>query len=250
LLGRELSVEYDHEHAGAGQVAMPFYLICDVSLSMSDDMAALNDGVQRLWGSVAAEPLAVDVARIGIMTFSDTATMVMPLTRLSEQPAPVLSVAGGTDYGAAFRELARVIPADCAALRAQGYRVFRPCAFFLTDGEPLDDGWRETFEATLTYNRVSGAGMRNHPVFIAFGFRDAPADVLECLAYPPGRGKWHHVKSDGIGAVITLIRDVIMKTVAASGHGSPAGQPAPVRTEEPALVNATVTPGDAFDWLD
>ena len=113
---------------------MPFYLICDVSLSMSDDMAALNDGIQRLRRSIVAEPLVDDVAHIGIMTFSDTAKMVVPLTQLSEQPVPLLSAEGATDYGAAFRELARVIPADFAALRAQGYRVFRPCAFFLTDG--------------------------------------------------------------------------------------------------------------------
>ncbi|HEX3713343.1 MAG TPA: VWA domain-containing protein [Trebonia sp.] len=245
-----MSVEYEREHAGEGQMVMPFYLICDVSLSMSDDMAALNDGIQRLRRSIVAEPLVDDVAHIGIMTFSDTAKMVVPLTQLSEQPVPLLRAEGATDYGAAFRELARVIPADFAALRAQGYRVFRPCAFFLTDGEPLDDDWWETFKATLTYNRISGTGMRNHPVFIPFGFGEAPVDVLQCLAYPPERGKWYHIKSDDIGQVIKLILDVIMKTVVASGQSSSTGQPALVHTEAPTMANATVTQGVASDWLE
>ena len=35
-----------------GQLVMPFYLICDVSDSMSQDMGALNDGVRRLRGPI------------------------------------------------------------------------------------------------------------------------------------------------------------------------------------------------------
>src|ERR1700689_1830950 len=128
--------------AAEGQMVMPFYLICDVSYSMINDMPALNDGVQRLRRSIVAEPMVDDVAHIAVMTFSDTAKVIMPLSQLSETPMPALSVEGGTSSGEAFRELARVIPADAAALKAQGFRVFRPCAFFLTDGEPLDgDYW-------------------------------------------------------------------------------------------------------------
>ena len=172
-----MSEEYAHDRvsAGEGQMVMPFYLICDVSYSMSRDMAALNDGVQRLRRSIVSEPFVDDVAHVSIMTFSDTAKVVMPLTQLSEQPMPQLSAEGGTNYGAAFRELAHVIPADAAALKAQGYKVFRPCAFFLTDGEPQDPDYWETFKATLTYNRVTSVGMRQHPAFIPFGFRQAPA---------------------------------------------------------------------------
>jgi hypothetical protein len=135
-------------------------------------------------------------------------------------------VEGGTNYGAAFRELAHVIPADFAALRAHGYRVFRPCVFFLTDGEPLDRDWWETFKATLTYNRVTGVGMKNHPAFVPFGFRDAPDTVLQKLAYPPERGRWYHIRSTDIEQVLKMILDIIQKTVVASGQSSSTGQPA------------------------
>ena len=197
-------------------------------------MSALNDGVQRLRQSIVAEPLVDDVAHIAVMTFSDTAKVIMPLSQMSETAMPTLSVEGGTNYGAAFRELARVIPADAAALKAQGYRVFRPCAFFLTDGEPIDGDYWETFKSTLTYNRVTGVGMKQYPVFIPFGFRDAPEDVLRKLAYPPEKGRWYHIKSQDIGQVIKLILDVIMKTVVSSGQSSSTGKPALVHAPVPA----------------
>ena len=233
--------------AAEGQIVMPFYLICDVSYSMVGDMAALNDGVQALRRSIVAEPMVDDVAHIALMTFSDTAKMVMPLSQMSETPMPTLSVEGGTYYGEAFRELARAIPADAAALKAQGYRVFRPCAFFLTDGEPLDSDYAETFKSALTYNAVTGAGMKQHPVFIPFGYRDAPDDVLRKLAYPPGKGRWYHIKSQDIGQVIKLILDVIMKTVISSGQSSSTGKAALVHAPTP--VASGVTQGDAEDWI-
>jgi uncharacterized protein YegL len=233
--------------AAEGQMVMPFYLICDVSYSMAYDMAALNDGVQRLRQSIVAEPLVDDVAHIAVMTFSDTAKVIMPLSQMSETPVPTLSVEGGTNYGVAFRELARVIPADAAALKNQGYRVFRPCAFFLTDGEPLDADYWETFKSTLTYNGVSGAGMKQYPVFIPFGFREAPEDVLRKLAYPPEKGRWYHIKNDDIGQVIKLILDVIMKTVVSSGQSSSTGKPTLVHAPVPASPG--VTQGDAEDWI-
>lgn len=233
--------------ATEGQMVMPFYLICDVSYSMAYDMAALNDGVQRLRQSIVAEPLVDDVAHIAVMTFSDTAKVIMPLSQMSETPVPTLSVEGGTNYGVAFRELARVILTDAAALKKQGYRVFRPCAFFLTDGEPLDGDYWETFKSTLTYNGVSGVGMKQYPVFIPFGFREAPEDVLRKLAYPPEKGRWYHIKNDDIGQVIKLILDVIMKTVVSSGQSSSTGKPTLVHAPVPAAPG--VTQGDAEDWI-
>jgi uncharacterized protein YegL len=239
---------YGGPRAAEGQMVMPFYLICDVSVSMKSDMAALNDGVQRLRSSIVSEPVVDDAAHIGIMTFSDTAKMIMPLSQMSEHPVPMLSVEGGTNYGAAFRELAHVIPADAAALKSQGYRVYRPCAFFLTDGEPNDRDWWDTFKSTLTYNRVTGIGMKHHPVFIPFGYRNANDEVLKKLAYPPEKGKWYHIKNHDIEQVIKTILDVIMKTVVSSGRSSATGQPTLVHAPTPAISG--VTQGAATDWID
>jgi hypothetical protein len=58
-----------------------------------------------------------------------------------------------------------------------------------------------------------------HPVRL----QGSPADVLQCLACRPERGRWHR---------------------------SPGGQPALVHPQEPTPVNATVTQDDAVDWVD
>jgi uncharacterized protein YegL len=228
-------------------MVMPFYVICDVSYSMVNDMAELNAGVKRLRQSITAEPLVDDVAHVALMTFSDTAKVVMPLSQMSEAVIPTLSVEGGTNYGQAFRELANTIPADATALKAQGYRIFRPCAFFLTDGEPNDSDYFETFKSNLTYNGVTGVGMKQYPVFIPFGFRAAPDNVLKKLAYPPEKGRWYHIKNDDISQVIKLILDVIMKTVVSTGQSSSTGKPALVHA--PPVAVQGVTQGDAEDWI-
>ena len=140
-----------HEHTSVeeGQLVMPFYIICDVSYSMSRDMKDLNDGLERLHRAIVGQPVADDVAQICIMSFSTTAKVLMPLGQMSEGSLPRLTVEGSTNYGAAFRELAHTIERDRAALRSQGFKIYRPCAFFLTDGEPTDRDWHQTFTSTL-----------------------------------------------------------------------------------------------------
>ena len=89
--------------------------------------------------------------------------------------------------------------------------------------------------------------MKQYPVFIPFGFREAPEDVLRKLAYPPEKGRWYHIKNDDIGQVIKLILDIIMKTVVSSGQSSSTGKPTLVHAPVPAAPG--VTQGDAEDWI-
>ena len=103
--------------------------------------------------------------------------------------------------------------------------MYRPCAFFLTDGGPTDSSWLQTFNSTLTYDKANGSGMKGHPLFIPFGFREAPEDVLKKLAYPPNKGKWFHAKTHNIEEALTGILDVIMNSVISSGLSVRAGQP-------------------------
>lgn len=244
-----MSEERVTEHAGVepGQQVMPFYLVCDVSYSMSNDMVKLNDGIQRLRRAIVSEPAVDDVAHIGIISFSDSARVVLPLTQMSEHTIPALSVEGGTNYGAAFRLLAQTIAQDTASLKAQGYRVYRPCAFFMSDGEPLDLDWEQTFRATLTYDSSTGRGMKGHPVFVPFGFRDAPEHVLRKLAYPLEKGKWYHTKSHDVEEALQGILDIIMNTVISSGRSASAGQPALIPQAPPA--GSGIQHGDPDIWM-
>jgi uncharacterized protein YegL len=211
--------------AEPGQLVMPFYLICDVSYSMYREMAALNEGVKRLRRAIVAEPTVDDVAQVCIMTFSDTAKVVVPMGPMSESEFTELTPENATNYGAAFRKLAETIVQDHARLREKDYRVYRPCAFFLTDGLPTDPDWHRTFVSTLTYDQRTGRGMKAHPIFVPFGFRDASEEILGQLAYPPDRATPYHAKSDAIETVLKGVLDIIMKTVVSSGRSVSAGEP-------------------------
>jgi uncharacterized protein YegL len=244
-----MSEERVAERAGVeqGQLVMPFYLVCDVSYSMINDMPKLNDGIQRLRRAIVSEPTVDDVAHIGILTFSDSAMVVLPLTQMSGHNMPTLSIAGGTNYGAAFRLLAQTISQDTAILKAQGYRVYRPCAFFLSDGEPLDRDWEQTFRDTLTYDASTGTGMKGHPVFVPFGFRDAPEHVLRKLAYPLDKGKWYHSKSHDVEEALRGILDIIMNTVVNSGKSASTGQPTLI--QQVPTAGSGIAYGDPDVWM-
>jgi uncharacterized protein YegL len=214
-----------------GQLVMPFYLVCDVSRSMANDMQDLNNGIRRLRRAVVSDPVVDDVAQIGILTFSDLAKVVLPLGQMSWNDVPVLFAEGGSSYGSAFRLLARVIVQDITALKAQGFKVYRPCAFFLSAGEPSDPDWARTFRDTLTaYDGATGRGMKTYPIFVPFGFRDASANVLRRLAYPSGKSKWYHAKSHSVEEALSGILAVIMTSVIGSG-------------------TRTITFGDSGEWI-
>jgi uncharacterized protein YegL len=208
-----------------GQIVMPFYLVLDVSISMTGDLAALQDGLGHMITAIGIEPDLDDTTQVCVLTFSDVAAVVTPLDQVSKLSTPKLGIQGGTNYGAAFRKLAEVIEADRARLKKQGYQIFRPCAFFLSDGEPNDSGWHQTFTASLTYDRESKRGMLAHPIFVPFGFRDAKEADLKRLAYPPGKGKWYHARNIKIEDALAGILDIIKKSVIDSAQSVPTGQP-------------------------
>jgi uncharacterized protein YegL len=209
-----------------GQLVMPFYLLCDISFSMYREMTALHEGVRRLRQAIVAEPVVDDVAQVCIITFSDTAKVVVPLGPMSASEVPAFTAENLTDYGAAFRTLAQTIDQDRARLLEGGYRIYRPCAFFLTDGLPTDEDWHTTFVKTLTYDPHTGIGMKAHPIFVPFGYRDAHEEILGQLAYPPDRAAWYHAKSQAIETVLKGVLDIIMQTVVSSGRTAGTGRPA------------------------
>jgi uncharacterized protein YegL len=234
-----------------GQLVMPFYIICDVSYSMSGDMKDLNDGLERLHRAIVAQPVADDVAQLCILSFSTTAKVLMSLGQMSEVSVPVLSVEGSTNYGAAFRELAQTIERDRAALKTKGFKIYRPCAFFLTDGEPTDSDWYQTFKDILTYDRATGQGMKAHPIFVPFGFRDAKERVLRQLAYPPERGKWYLASNTSVEQALAGILDIIMKTVVASARTANSAKPALTQQAPPS--GSGIVQGDSGydpDYVD
>ena len=244
-----MNTDQINERAGVERdtIVMPFYLLCDVSGSMADDMGTLNDGVRRLWAAILEEPVVYDVAQVCIISFSDTARIITPMGQVSMGSVPTLGFHPGeylTDYGSAFTFLAQAIRADVKALRDTGYKVYRPCAFFLTDGEPSDRDWSQTFTTQLTYDSATGIGMRSHPIFVPFGYRRASEQVLRHLAYPRDRGKWYQAKTDDVNQALKGIVEIIMNTVVNSANS------AGTKTNKPTIIQQAPPEGSVIDQGD
>lgn len=159
----------------AGNAVLPFYILCDESGSMDaiGGINAINIGLPELHAAIAGDPLVSDKCRIGLITFSDTAEELLPLSNLSDvQAMPGCAAKGMTNYGEAFNLLRVVISRDIANLKSQGMQVYRPAVFFITDGEPTDD-WEANYRAL-----TDRAGNKQAPNIIAFGVYGANASVI------------------------------------------------------------------------
>ncbi|MFV0460177.1 MAG: vWA domain-containing protein [Actinomycetales bacterium] len=208
---------------------MPFYLVCDVSGSMSNDMGALNSALRDLRSTIVREPVIADVVRVGVISFSDTAHVEVPIGDTEREVT--LSVQGGTNYGNAFRMLAETIEKDVEELKRQNYRVYRSMAFFLTDGQPTDVRWKEDFDASLTYNTETCAGFKAYPCMVPFGFRDAQHEVLGRLAYPPKVSKYYMANGTAAAEAIRGLIEVMRHTVLSSGLNASSATPKHVLTK-------------------
>lgn len=159
----------------AGNAVLPFYILCDESGSMDANggIDAVNRGLPELHATIAGDPLVSDKCRIGLITFSDIAEELLPLSNLSDvQAMPGCAAKGMTNYGEAFNLLRVVISRDIANMKSQGIQVYRPAVFFITDGEPTDD-WESNHRA-LTDKSINPQA----PHIIAFGVAGANPAVI------------------------------------------------------------------------
>lgn len=212
-----------------GQVLMPFYIICDISGSMSSDIGSLNTALKDLVTDISTNPVAADLAMLSVITFDDYGKVVVPLSRPEDITVPTITIGGGTSFSEAFKTYHTTFEQDRARLKAAGSRVFRPCIFFLTDGEPWQsDPYKETFKQLLACNPQDGSGNRAYPYVVAYGFRDATEAVMSTLAYPnfgEKRGQWFLSRTGDVNQLLKSISKSIAQTVISSGLTVPTGQP-------------------------
>ncbi len=116
----------------------PFYLCLDVSASMSGDpIDGVNAQMPALRHAIGEDPAIAEVIRFGVITFSDVARTVLPLSDLSMvEEVPAVAAQGRTSYASAFDHLRVSIEADYHASRAAGDRWYRPAVLFVSDGRP------------------------------------------------------------------------------------------------------------------
>jgi uncharacterized protein YegL len=230
-----------------GVKLLPFYLVTDVSYSMSGKkVVAANQILPEVVDALAQNPILSDKVRIGLVDFSDDARVLMPLCDVLDPSLtlPTLQVRGGTSYAAAFRLLRREIAANIKQLKVDGYLVHRPAVFFLSDGEPTDqDGeWRSAF-AELT-------GDKAYPNVIPFGVGEADGRILQALIHPSTGSKQMKMylmdKGEDAAQAITGAAEIMITSVIQSGHSISQGQSGIMLPDEDDLPTG-MTPYTADD---
>ena len=198
-----------------GQEVMPFYLILDQSLSMSGDLGTLRQAVEQLIAELRSDAETDDTALLGVISFGSSAQVTIPLSRLSSiGTVPQLTSLGGTNFSAAWHAYDQAFRADKKAIRAKNGQIHRPCVFFLTDGAPGDrHQFRNVFLSTQGKDATKG-----WPYVVAYGFRDAPADVLKDIAYPDFGEKLGQWFLDRSSDPVDAIRRFTMLVFAVVAH--------------------------------
>ena len=216
----------DVEQTGEGERVLPFYIVCDESASMAYNggINAINKALPELHESVASNPLVNDKARIGLISFSDDAEVLLQVSALADvEDMPGVMEKGATSYGSAFRLLKKQIKEDIATLRADGFRVQRPAVFFISDGEPTDSDW-QTYHAEL----IDKNSNPHAPNIIAFGVDSADPDTIRRVATV--RGFIAETGIDPATALTEIIGSLTDTIVASSSSATPqlhVGPPPP-----------------------
>jgi uncharacterized protein YegL len=166
------------EHqAGGGLPILPFYLCVDVSVSMTNTLPALNEELPMLKRAIDHEPMVGEIARLAIITFSDEAEMVLPLTDLIDiDVMPELVAHGATNFADVFELLYAALPHDVEYYKQYGATVLRPCVFFISDGQPTSRGWEQWHAALVD------PSWHYRPNIVAFGFGDADQATIGRVA--------------------------------------------------------------------
>lgn len=207
------------------QLVLPFYVLADVSYSMTlqpqdgvTPLETLNQLVRHLKDALDENPMLSDKVRFSLVDFSDDAQVQIPLCdllRIDSTTIPVLKARGGTSFAAAFRTTRKQLDSDVRQLKADGHRVHRPVLFFLTDGEPTDaDG-----EWQIAWAELTDHGFVARPNIIPFGIAQAKKEVLDQIVYPAGKMR-SFVAADGVDPsdAIRSMAEVLVGSIVASAN--------------------------------
>ncbi|MBF0575604.1 vWA domain-containing protein [Dysgonomonas sp. GY617] len=121
---------------------LPVYLLLDTSASMKGEpIEALIKGIDTMIRALRQNPQAIESVYISIITFSNTAQVLIPLTDLGSFQMTELKATGQTALGAALRLVTDRINSEIKrTMEEKG--DWKPIVFIMTDGVPIDD-WKK-----------------------------------------------------------------------------------------------------------
>jgi uncharacterized protein YegL len=175
VLGKEeMEPTTNAQELSVAQKLFLFYVVCDESTSMTGEpVATLNRMLPQVHQDVRDNP-AIDNVRFSLVAFADQPSTLVGLADLADiNSMPGLTANGSTNYEGVFDHLRAVIERDVRLLRADNFRVARPCVFFLSDGAPNPGtDWMGALA------KLTDPGFGPHPNIVAFGIGKADETVL------------------------------------------------------------------------
>ena len=118
---------------------LPVYLVLDCSESMvGEPLQAIDSGIQTMIRQLRSDPQALETAWLSIITFSEGAKVLMPLTELFNFQMPTLNLGSGTALSAALTLLEQSVSSEVVRSTPDRRGDFKPIIFILTDGDPTD----------------------------------------------------------------------------------------------------------------
>jgi uncharacterized protein YegL len=213
--------------AGDRGLILTFYILVDVSASMSGQpIKAVNEMLPEVIDAIESSPTLGDVVRLGAIDFADDARVVLRLGDLRDvNTIPTFTTRGSTSYAAGFRQVRKDIESDLAQLKSDGYKVYRPAVFFITDGGPTD----QISDLGAAFADLTDKSFRGRPNIIPFGVGSATKANLDPWVFPkpsdngkPMRSYVYNGKGQAADA-IRQIAEILISSIIASANSVTAG---------------------------
>ena len=119
---------------------LPVYLLLDCSESMAGEaISQLQGGIKAMVEHLQSDPHAIETAYISVITFSNEARQIIPLTEVMNFTPPKLSVRTGSALGAGLRVLLDCIRREVKKTTATSKGDFKPVVILFSDGQPTDN---------------------------------------------------------------------------------------------------------------
>ncbi len=121
----------------------PVYFLLDTSESMQGEpIQAVREALRGIVAALQTDPLTLETAYLSVITFSDRARQVCPLTELLAFKEPILQVGGVSCLGTALMLLEERLENEVHVPTATRKGDWEPLICLMTAGQPSDD-WLE-----------------------------------------------------------------------------------------------------------
>ncbi|MEU9349080.1 VWA domain-containing protein [Streptomyces sp. NPDC048278] len=155
----------------------PVCLCIDVSYSMTGaPMTAVNEALPEIKSAIKGDPSTGEIARLAVVTFSDRADIVLPLTDIAYADMPVLAPQGGTNFDVGLRTAGDALRDGIKGL-GKGSAYHQPVIFFISDGEH-----NAGVDWTHTQGQITSKDDKYGAQIVSFGFGQANRDAIQRIS--------------------------------------------------------------------